>query len=198
MTAVDSYRFLWWVLYGGLVAVGTAVAVLVLSLSTWVLLGLVACVAVVTAMLGQASKDETTDHDWPFWLVARRVLAGLLALTATLGLGDVLHARVLLIGLLMVALSPPVGGRLLFGSSVGATTPADRAPATSTSTQELCREWCSSYVALSQAVTPSARLRIVMSRQWCLDELERRHPDGLQAWLESAASAGGDPARFLH
>jgi hypothetical protein len=198
MAAVDSYRFLWRVLYGGLVAVGTAVAFLMLSWSTWVLLGLLAFVAMLVATLGQGSSDETTDHNWPFRLVVRKVLAGLLALTATLGLGEVLHSGVLVILLLMVALSPPVGGRLLFGSSVGATKPVSRPPSTTTSTQELCREWCSSYVALSQAATPAARLRIVMSRQWCLDELERRHPDGLQAWLESAASAGGDPARYLH
>lgn len=36
-----------------------------------------------------------------------------------------------------------------------------------------------------------------MARQRCLDELERRDPDGLHAWLGSNASAGGDPSRFL-
>ncbi|MEU4287224.1 hypothetical protein AB0E63_03300 [Kribbella sp. NPDC026596] len=38
----------------------------------------------------------------------------------------------------------------------------------------------------------------MMIRQRCLDVLERRDPDGLHAWLASAASAGGDPNRFLH
>lgn len=36
-----------------------------------------------------------------------------------------------------------------------------------------------------------------MARQRCLDELERRDPDGLHACLSSPASAAGDPRRFL-
>jgi hypothetical protein len=44
----------------------------------------------------------------------------------------------------------------------------------------------------------SRRLEIVKARARCLDELERRDPVGLQAWLESSASPAGDPARFLH
>ena len=65
------------------------------------------------------------------------------------------------------------------------------------STAQLCREWHESYEALQQAATSVARLRIVMARQRCLDELERRDPEGLNAWLWSNASAAGDPSRFL-
>jgi hypothetical protein len=66
------------------------------------------------------------------------------------------------------------------------------------STSQLCREWLESYQALSQAESPRALLRIVMARQRYLDDLERRDPDEIHAWLASAASAGGDPSRFLH
>jgi hypothetical protein len=50
---------------------------------------------------------------------------------------------------------------------------------------------------LRDAATPAARLHLVELRQHCLDELERRDPAGLSAWLASTASAGGDPSRFL-
>ncbi|MFG1913142.1 hypothetical protein [Kribbella sp. NPDC048928] len=65
------------------------------------------------------------------------------------------------------------------------------------STADLCRQWRDSYEALRQAQTDRQRLRIVMERQHCLDELGRRDPEGLDAWLSSAASAAGDPAHFL-
>jgi hypothetical protein len=64
-------------------------------------------------------------------------------------------------------------------------------------TAELCRQWCESFDALREATTPVARLRIVMARERCLDELERRDPEGLHAWLESSASASSDPARYV-
>ncbi len=34
-------------------------------------------------------------------------------------------------------------------------------------------------------------------RQGCLDELERRHPSALHAWLDSGARASEGPERFL-
>jgi hypothetical protein len=64
-------------------------------------------------------------------------------------------------------------------------------------TAELCRRWQDSYEALRAATTAAARLRIVEARQHYLDELERRDPRGLNAWLGENASAAGDPSRFL-
>ncbi|MGY4768734.1 hypothetical protein ACXC9Q_17625 [Kribbella sp. CWNU-51] len=64
-------------------------------------------------------------------------------------------------------------------------------------TAELCRQWQESYEALRVATTAAARLRIVEARQHYLDELERRDPIGLTAWLGASASAAGDPSRFL-
>jgi hypothetical protein len=65
------------------------------------------------------------------------------------------------------------------------------------STAELCRHWQDSFEALGHATTAAARLRIVEARQHCLDELERRDPIALKAWLGDNASAAGDPGRFL-
>jgi len=44
-------------------------------------------------------------------------------------------------------------------------------------TAELCRHWQESFEALRHASTAAARLRIVETRQYCLDEFERRDPD---------------------
>lgn len=61
----------------------------------------------------------------------------------------------------------------------------------------LCFAWRISYVALQRPLSLSSRLRLVDRRQEFLDELERRHPRGFSAWLESGARAAGDPTRYL-
>ncbi|MFI5695302.1 hypothetical protein ACIA58_25845 [Kribbella sp. NPDC051586] len=85
--------------------------------------------------------------------------------------------------------SPLWNARLVIACYLGAIANAG--------TTELCRQWLESYGELRRATSQAARLRVVMARQRCLDELERRDPDGLQAWLASTASAGGDPRRFF-
>ncbi|MFI5693761.1 hypothetical protein ACIA58_18095 [Kribbella sp. NPDC051586] len=62
---------------------------------------------------------------------------------------------------------------------------------------ELCRQWRHSYVTLQKACTVTARLRIVARRQIYLDELERRAPQQLEAWLQAGARAAGDPSKFI-
>ena len=62
---------------------------------------------------------------------------------------------------------------------------------------ELCRQWRHSYVTLQRANTVAARLRIVARRQTYLDELERRAPQQLDAWLHAGARAAGDPSKFI-
>ncbi|MFY0408603.1 hypothetical protein [Solicola sp. PLA-1-18] len=64
------------------------------------------------------------------------------------------------------------------------------------SDDELCWHWRSSYTRLHRA-TPMVRCTIVLERQLCLDELERRHPSGVAAWLASGARAAGNPAPYL-
>lgn len=70
-------------------------------------------------------------------------------------------------------------------------------PAESMDDEELCWAWRVSYVALQHATSPAARLRAVQTRQEYLDELERRNPEGLTAWLYSGARAAGDPRRYI-
>jgi hypothetical protein len=63
--------------------------------------------------------------------------------------------------------------------------------------EALCLAWRRSFVRLQQAPSLSARLRHVQERQRLLDELERRNPDGLAAWLASGCRAAGNPLPFL-
>jgi hypothetical protein len=62
---------------------------------------------------------------------------------------------------------------------------------------ELCRAWRASFVELEHARDPRLRTALVQTRQLLLDEIEARHPAGLQAWLASGARAAGGPDRFI-
>jgi hypothetical protein len=62
---------------------------------------------------------------------------------------------------------------------------------------DLCHAWCTSFDVLQSTSDVEARARIVCLRQAYLDELERRDPHGLHAWLTSGARATGNPDRYL-
>ena len=74
---------------------------------------------------------------------------------------------------------------------LSALTPADL------DLEELCWAWRRSYVRLQRCRTVAETTRVVAERQLCLDELERRSPGGLRAWLKAGARAAGDPSRFV-
>jgi hypothetical protein len=63
--------------------------------------------------------------------------------------------------------------------------------------KELCRVWRISFWALQSSRTPAAREQVVALRQAYLDELERRHPSALTAWLDSGARAASGPEKYL-
>lgn len=81
--------------------------------------------------------------------------------------------------------------------------PADRpldvtdAAARAMTDQELCRQWRHSFVTLQSARSAQELARVVAQRQVYLDEMERRSPTALKAWLDSGARAAGGPERFL-
>jgi hypothetical protein len=193
---VNLYRTSWRPTCSVVVLAGVAVGVCVLPFEVWVLVGLLATVVGLTAVIGGGVDDEPDrEHaSLPRTLVRSAGLCA--AVVAVLGFAVVLKFGVVLLVLLFVIASPPVVLRCVrrSGSRSGGIY---RPPSLRSSTQSLCLEWRSSYVALSVAQSPDARLRIVKARQRFLDELERRDPDGLRAWLESGPSAGGDPGCFL-
>lgn len=65
------------------------------------------------------------------------------------------------------------------------------------STLELCEAWPASFTELEHCTDPAARVWIATRRQIYLDELERRDPAAVQAWLRSDARAASNPRRFL-
>jgi len=65
------------------------------------------------------------------------------------------------------------------------------------SDQDLCLAWESSSRALRRCTSPDERLEVVRVRQACLDELERRRPDAVRAWVLAGADPDSSPARYL-
>lgn len=65
------------------------------------------------------------------------------------------------------------------------------------STQDLCLAWESSSRALRRCASVDERLEVVRVRQACLDELERRHPEAVRAWVLAGADPDSSPARYL-
>jgi hypothetical protein len=167
-------------------------AVLLLFPQVLALAFLTGLLAGATAATMYSASDTAR---WTRRQVMTAAAAGAAAIVLAGGLAVVLGSSVLWLVALLGATSPPVvqwctGMR-------GPATAASRRDVPERSTADLCRQWRESYDALRQARTDAQRLRIVVERQRCLDELDRRDPEGLQAWLASAASAAGDPTRFL-
>jgi phage shock protein PspC (stress-responsive transcriptional regulator) len=61
----------------------------------------------------------------------------------------------------------------------------------------LCLAWRASFSALQKAGSVAERVHVVEVRRAYLEELERRNPPGVAAWLASGARAAGNPARFV-
>ncbi|WP_329000203.1 hypothetical protein OHA18_37935 [Kribbella sp. NBC_00709] len=166
------------------------VALLLLSPEVLALAFLTGLLAGATAATMYSAGDTAR---WTRRQVITAAAAGAALIVLAGGLAVVLGPSVLWLVVLLGGSSPPV---VRWCTGMRGTAPRRR-DVPERSTADLCRQWRDSYDALRQAKTDPQRLRIVMERQRCLDELDRRDPEGLQAWLASAASAAGDPTRFL-
>jgi hypothetical protein len=62
---------------------------------------------------------------------------------------------------------------------------------------DLCRAWRSTHRYLQDARSPEETAACARLRQLLFDELERRHPDAVAAWLATGAGAADGPERFL-
>jgi hypothetical protein len=74
---------------------------------------------------------------------------------------------------------------------------AVRSAAAGLTDSELCRAWVASFGLLESVPDSAALERVVVLRQCYLDELERRDPAALAAWLHSGARASSSPGRYL-
>jgi hypothetical protein len=63
------------------------------------------------------------------------------------------------------------------------------------SIEELCGVWTETATQLAQGAGPRDRQAVAEVRRICLDEFERRNPDGFHRWLDAGAPA--NPRRYL-
>ncbi|GAA1588705.1 hypothetical protein GCM10009789_47850 [Kribbella sancticallisti] len=63
------------------------------------------------------------------------------------------------------------------------------------SIEELCGVWGETAMTLAEGAGPRDRQAVAEVRRICLDEFERRNPDGFQRWIE--AGAPPDPSDYL-
>jgi hypothetical protein len=63
------------------------------------------------------------------------------------------------------------------------------------SIEELCGVWTDTVGQLTHGAGPRDRQAVAEVRRICLDEFERRNPDGFHRWLDAGAPA--NPGRYL-
>jgi hypothetical protein len=112
----------------------------------------------------------------------------------------------MLVVLLVVVTSPAVVhlrvGRARSDPAPPAARPAAQAPRSDDAILEelddveLFRLWRQTFWELGTQPNADELSRLVALRQSCLDELARRNPAALHAWLDSGARASGGPERF--
>lgn len=176
-----TYRWIWGTVAGGLLLLAVILAVLILPAAIWMVLASLAVPFGMMLAVGTGKSRSPRRHVVLVTATGFLVAVGATVLIRLLGPG-----ALVMFGVLLVTSPPAIRW---YGERVHRR----KMPDATVSTRQLCPEWLDSYDQLNQAPTSKARLRVVMARQHCLDELERRDPDGLQAWLASSASAGSDP-----
>ena len=210
---MSKYRSSWLLAWSTTSLLGVCLALLLWPVGAVVLMF---AVAATTAALISAYTDGTVDVPVPEALRTRlrrvAIRAGALGVgaVAVMALAAVAPHVLLVLLLLAGATSPHcvglVRGHLDDRRHRSSRLRPDQArawSATAVSTaqgltdHDLCHAWCSSFDVLQSTSNVEARARIVCLRQAYLDELERRDPHGLHAWLTSGARATGTPDRYL-
>lgn len=224
---MSVYRVVWRSVTSVLVIACVLVAVAVASIPRLIaVFGTAALLGALVTVTVSALKVPAPARRLAARCAAHGVLSGL-CVVAVLGAAQLIGPLVLLVVVLMAATSPPVVRRAInrlrhrehtseaIGAAASAVSvidvlaepgPADEGlderllaqqrAVRLLSNAELCAAWTTSCAQL-RAAAPAEVLRLVQKRQCYLDELERRDPDGLHAWLASTASAAGDPLPFI-
>jgi len=210
---MSKYRSSWLLAWSTTSLLGVCLALLLWPVGAVVLLF---AIAATTAALISAYTDGTVDVPVPEALRTR--LRRVAVRAGSLGVGAVavvalaaVAPHVLLVLLLLAGATSPhcvglVRGHLDDRRLRASRLRPDHARAwseTAVSTaqgltdHDLCHAWCTSFDVLQSTSNVEARARIVCLRQAYLDELDRRDPHGLHAWLTSGARATGNPDRYL-
>lgn len=197
-----------------LVGIGDGLALLewspvVAGLTTVLLSG---CVAAVVAVVRPAPGGPSpARRAWAVDVAAGSLLAGGGAVTL-LALATASPCCALLLALTATLTAPPVVRRVRrrlrprapVGPPARPQAPWDTglrslttaAAVSRLADSELCVLWRRTFWQLTSHQAPDALLATVLLRQACLDELTRRNPTAVRAWLESGGRASGGPERF--
>jgi len=190
---------------------------LVCAIASWGLGRVVISVVmlVIAAAVIASSVREGDGRSAVPWIVRVTLAAGLIP-PAAAGLIAVFKFAGVLTVLILAATTPaltslvrvrrhapgdPPGVRLEpaiprdAATSLAAATPARELR--SLDDEELCLAWRQSFRLLEASFSAAERLSVVEQRQHYLDELHRRSPEGLAAWLASGARAPGNPLPYV-
>jgi hypothetical protein len=191
-------------------------------IASWGLRGAVgSAVLVAVAAATVASAVWAADGRRAVPRIARVALAAGLIAPAIMGLIAVFKFAGFLIVLILAVTTPALTSLLQarrrtkgHPSAVQPESTAPRVPATagqlasgpaagpardlhSLDDEALCLAWRRSFVLLEAARSAAERMSVVEQRQQYLDELHRRSPEGLAAWLASGARASGNPLPYV-
>ncbi|NMN99083.1 hypothetical protein [Antrihabitans stalactiti] len=211
-------RIIWWMVTVPLGLVGAAVAAFTIPPAELVAGAFAA--AVVGGVLGWLTVAESTAPatlgSWRSCLPTAAV-SGTAAAAVTVsivGLITLSGAAAVPLVFVMIVTAPPVTRRLCSWPPIArlleqqATTGGDHAGAASIpdpapdafaelSDEALCHAWRTSFTALQNTSSVTDQLRLARTRQYYLDEIERRDPQGFAQWFHIGVRAGSDPSKFL-
>ena len=209
----------WWVWCLVLIALGVAC-----TLSRWgasMLIGLIVtatlCVTLVAAVVGQDQARNGVSRN------LKTAMTVGLAVTAVPGLVAVLGVVGLILLLLTAGTAPVLTAWAMKQWKVAMGSADARQPDPSTTHRqesylhrggdveripapqelemledaELCLAWRRSFLLLERSTCVIELMSIVKQRQEYLDELQRRSPQGIAAWLDAGARASSNPLPYL-
>lgn len=213
---VAVYRTSWWAAAIALILAGTFAAAVLCPAGLAVAFGVFAAAGGAAALFGRLAGNGIGGVRGARSVLVTGVASGAAA-GGLVGLAALMGTPAILLALGVAVASPwatrilgrhvrtettthrrldPVL-RALAWSGVGVVPYWQPPPAAPVTDEQLCRAWCESYRTVCAATSASKVIRVAGWREGYLDELERRHPAGLAAWLASGPSADGDPLAYL-
>lgn len=168
----------------------------------------VALTGLVAGSSGRTAANDHSDDAMPVRSGSRelvwwcRVAAGCVSVVSCLAVSAMVAPWCLLLVLVaLVSTTPPartwVRARTRPRESAPPVDPLPDARTQDLDTAELCHLWRVTFWMVRDLRAPTRTLRVVELREAILDELERRHPEGVGRWLTSARPGADGPARFL-
>ncbi|MEV0283216.1 hypothetical protein AB0H36_03760 [Kribbella sp. NPDC050820] len=191
----DRGRFLWW----WCLCLATLTGLLCM-IAKWGPAGAFVCVllAALSAVVVASAVWSGNDSRQGVKGIGRAMLASMVLGPAAIGLiGAFGFGGVLIV--LTLTVTAPALVELVRARWFTAKDPApqDLPEVGFLSDEELCLAWRRSFLLLEAARSAQARLTVVEERQRYLDELYRRSPDGVAAWLAAGALASGNPLPYV-